>query len=39
MAETDFVIEGWDEFVEAFASLIDKWEEQKIILLQRIGWC
>lgn len=37
MAETDFVIEGWDEFVEAFASLIDKWEEQKIILLQRIG--
>lgn len=37
MAETDFVIEGWDEFVEAFASLIDKWEEKKIILLQRIG--
>lgn len=37
MADAGFEIEGWDEFVEDFACLIDKWEEKKIILLQRIG--
>lgn len=37
MADSDFTIEGWDEFVEAFAKLVDKWEEKKIILLKRIG--
>lgn len=35
--QSDFSIDGWDEFTKAFASLIDKWEEKKIILLQRIG--
>lgn len=37
MADADFTIEGWDEFVEAFAEVVDKWEEKKIVLLQRIG--
>lgn len=35
--DSDFSIEGWDEFVEAFAGLVDKWEEKKVILLKRIG--
>lgn len=37
MADSDFSVEGWDEFTRAFASVIDRWEEKKIILLQRIG--
>lgn len=37
MADADFTVEGWDEFVEAFAELVDRWEAKKIILLQRIG--
>lgn len=37
MADSDFSVEGWDEFTKAFASVIDRWEEKKIILLQRIG--
>lgn len=35
--QSDFSVDGWDEFTKAFASLIDKWEEKKIILLKRIG--
>ena len=30
-------IEGWDEFVENFSKLVDKWEEKKKVLLQRMG--
>lgn len=32
-----FTIDGWDEFAKAFADLVDKWEEKKIVLLGRIG--
>ena len=32
-----FSIEGWDEFVQRFANLVDKWDEKKKILLQRMG--
>ena len=35
--QSDFSVDGWDEFTEAFASVIDRWEEKKAILLQRIG--
>lgn len=39
MADSDmgFSIEGWDEFVENFAELVDKWAEKKRILLERMG--
>lgn len=37
MADMDFTIEGWDEFVERFSSLVDKWAEKKAILLKRMG--
>lgn len=39
MADSDFgfTIEGWDEFVENFSKLVDKWEEKKRVLLQRMG--
>lgn len=37
MADAGFEIEGWDEFVEAFAEFVDCWEAKKIELLQRIG--
>ena len=39
MADTDlgFTIEGWAEFVENFAEFVDKWEDKKKILLQRMG--
>ena len=30
-------IEGWDEFVENFAKLVDKWDDKKRILLERMG--
>ena len=30
-------IEGWDEFVNNFSQLVDKWDEKKKILLQRMG--
>ena len=30
-------IEGWDDFVETFAKLVDKWEDKKRILLVRMG--
>lgn len=39
MADSDlgFSIEGWDEFVERFADLVDKWGDKKKILLERMG--
>jgi hypothetical protein len=37
MADSDFSIEGWDEFVQNFASFVDKWENKKAILLKRMG--
>lgn len=30
-------IEGWDEFVENFGKLVDKWDDKKRILLTRMG--
>ena len=38
MAGSDlgFSIEGWDEFVERFAELVDMWGEKKKILLQYV---
>lgn len=30
-------IEGWDEFVENFGKLADKWEEKKKVLLERMA--
>lgn len=37
MADSNFSVDGWDDFVTAFQALVDRWEEKKIILLQRIG--
>lgn len=37
MADMDFTIEGWEEFVENFGKLADKWEEKKAELLRRMG--
>lgn len=39
MADSDlgFTIDGWDEFVKRFESLVDKWAEKKAILLKRMG--
>lgn len=39
MADSDlgFSIEGWYEFVENFAKLVDNWEAKKKILLERMG--
>ena len=39
MADSDlgFSIEGWDEFVERFADLVDKWGGKKKMLLERMG--
>lgn len=39
MADSDlgFYIEGWDEFVERFAELVDKWGDKKRMLLERMG--
>lgn len=39
MADSDlgFSIEGWDEFVERFADLVDKWGDKKRMLLERMG--
>ena len=34
--ESDFTIEGWDEFVERFVALVDKWEAKKEVLLKRM---
>jgi hypothetical protein len=35
--DADFSVEGWDEFVERFADLVDKWEAKKEILLKRMA--
>ena len=35
--ETDFNIEDWDEFVNNFAKLVDKWAEKKEQLLNKLG--
>lgn len=32
-----FSIEGWDDFVNNFSKLVDKWEDKKAILLKRMG--
>lgn len=32
-----FSIDGWEEFVENFGKLADKWAEKKEILLKRMG--
>jgi hypothetical protein len=32
-----FSIEGWDEFVNNFSALVDKWSDKKAILLKRMG--
>lgn len=32
-----FTIEGWNEFVERFSNLADKWDDKKRILLERMG--
>lgn len=39
MAGSDlgFSIDGWEDFVDRFANLVDKWAEKKAILLQRMG--
>ncbi len=37
MADSGFTIEGWDEFVENYANVVDKWEEKKAVLLKRMG--
>lgn len=39
MADSDleFSVDGWDDFVTRFASLVDKWDAKKRILLQRMG--
>lgn len=35
--DADFSIDGWDEFVERFANLVENWEAKKEILLKRMG--
>ena len=37
MADTEFSIDGWAEFVENFAKFVDSWEAKKAILLKRMG--
>lgn len=37
MADNDFTIEGWDEFVENFGKFADKWDAKKEVLLTRMG--
>ena len=37
MDDTGFTIEGWEEFVENFGKLADKWGEKKAVLLKRMG--
>ncbi len=32
-----FSIDGWEEFVKNFASLVDKWDAKKAELLKRMG--
>lgn len=35
--ETDFNIDDWDEFVNNFAKLVDKWAEKKAVLLKKMA--
>lgn len=35
--DVEFVVEGWDEFVENFAEFVDKWADKKRILLERMA--
>jgi hypothetical protein len=35
--ETDFSIDGWDDFVKNFSAFIDKWESKKAELLKKMG--
>lgn len=39
MADSDlgFSIDGWEDFVNRFASLVDKWAEKKAELLKNLG--
>lgn len=37
MAESDFTIEGLDDYIKAFEKLIDKWDEKKKLLFEKIG--
>ena len=30
-------IEGWEDFVNNFSALVDKWEDKKAVLLRRMG--
>ena len=32
-----FSIEGWDDFVNNFSMLVDKWSDKKAVLLKRMG--
>lgn len=36
-SDLEFYIDGWDDFVQRFSALVDKWAEKKAILLQRMG--
>ena len=35
--DTEFTIEGWDEFTQNFSNFVDKWGAKKKLLLQRMG--
>ncbi len=37
MADGEFTIEGWDEFVENFGQFADNWNKKKAVLLERMG--
>lgn len=37
MADADFSIENWDNFVRAFSGVVDRWEQKKTVLLRRLG--
>lgn len=39
MADSDLglSIDGWNDFVDRFANLVDKWADKKAILLKRMG--
>jgi hypothetical protein len=37
VAGSEFSVEGWDEFVENFESVVDNWGKKKEVLLKRMG--
>ncbi len=37
MADSGFTVEGWEEFVENFAKVVDRWDQKKAELLKRMG--